>query len=124
MMPAGLGTRLARMRCMTMSTILRLASVAALCGVSAASAEEVNFFAGKTIQLVIGFDVGGGYDLYAAPWRGTGRSTFSAIRCSCRRTCRAPAPARPQNWLYNVGPKDGTAVGTVVQSTPCGPGAR
>ena len=29
------------------------------------SAQDANFFAGKNIQLVTGFDVGGGYDLYA-----------------------------------------------------------
>jgi tripartite-type tricarboxylate transporter receptor subunit TctC len=76
-----------------------------------------DFYAGKSIQLVIGFDVGGGYDLYARTvarhWarRIPGNPTFVPQNMPGAGTRIAA------NWLYNVAPKDGTAVGTVVQST-------
>jgi len=75
-----------------------------------------DFYAGKSIQLVIGFDVGGGYDLYARTvarhWTRhiPGNPTFVPQNMPGAGTRIAA------NWLYNVAPKDGTAVGTVVQS--------
>jgi tripartite-type tricarboxylate transporter receptor subunit TctC len=79
-------------------------------------AEEAAFFAGKSIQIVVGFDVGGGYDLYARTvarhWSRhiPGNPTFVPQNMPGAGTRTAA------NWLYNVGPKDGTAVGTIVQS--------
>ena len=76
-----------------------------------------DFYAGKSIQLVIGFDAGGGYDLYARTvarhWARhiPGNPTFVPQNMPGAGTRIAA------NWLYNVAPKDGTAVGTVVQST-------
>jgi tripartite-type tricarboxylate transporter receptor subunit TctC len=84
---------------------------------SACDAEEANFFAGKSIQLVIGFDVGGGYDLYARTvvrhWSRhiPGNPTFIPQNMPGAGTRTAG------NWLYNVAPKDGTAIGTIVQSS-------
>jgi len=76
-----------------------------------------DFYAGKSIQLVIGFDVGGGYDLYARTvarhWTRhiPGHPTFVPQNMPGAGTRTAA------NWLFNIAPKDGTAVGTVVQST-------
>src|SRR5215471_21859560 len=76
-----------------------------------------DFYAGKSIQLVIGFDGGGGYDLYARTvarhWARhiPGNPTFVPQNMPGAGTRIAA------NWLYSVAPKDGTAVGTVVQST-------
>ncbi len=80
-------------------------------------AEEANFFAGKSIRLIIGFDVGGGYDLYARavarhlPKHIPGNPTFVPQNMPGAGTRTAA------NWLYNVAPKDGTAIGTVVQTS-------
>ena len=80
------------------------------------NAEEAPFFAGKSIQMVVGFDVGGGYDLYARTvarhWSRhiPGNPTFVPQNMPGAGTRTAA------NWLYNVAPKDGTAVGTIVQS--------
>jgi tripartite-type tricarboxylate transporter receptor subunit TctC len=99
-----------------------VASLIALLGVSASmttpcGAQDAGFYAGKTIQLVVGFDVGGGYDLYARTvarhWSRhiPGHPTFVPQNMPGAGTRTAA------NWLYNVAPKDGTAVGTIVQST-------
>jgi hypothetical protein len=66
---------------------------------------EDDFYSGKTIQVLIGFSSGGGYDLY-------GRTLA--------RYLGRHIPGNPQvlphslklvNYLYNVAPKDGTAIG-------------
>jgi tripartite-type tricarboxylate transporter receptor subunit TctC len=100
---------------------VRLAALIALSGLALATSTPCgaqDFFAGKSIQLVIGFDVGGGYDLYARTvarhWARhiPGNPTFLPQNMPGAGTRIAA------NWLYNVAPKDGTAVGTIVQSTP------
>src|SRR5665647_1547413 len=42
-----------------------LMGAAALSGLSSAQAQTPEFYAGKTIDLVIGYSAGGGYDAYA-----------------------------------------------------------
>lgn len=99
----------------------RITLVALACSLSVAltkpcDAEEAAFFAGKSIQVVVGFDVGGGYDLYARTvarhWSRhiPGNPTFVPQNMPGAGTRTAA------NWLYNVAPKDGTAIGTIVQS--------
>src|SRR5215470_297192 len=93
--------------------VLALALAAAA---ASALAQEASFFAGKTIQLVVGFDVGGGYDLYArtvARHLGNhipGHPTFVP------QNMPGAGSRVAGNWLYNVAAKDGTAIGTIVQS--------
>jgi tripartite-type tricarboxylate transporter receptor subunit TctC len=55
-----------------------------------------DFYAGKTVHVLIGYSVGGGYDLYArllAKYMGAGS-------------------LKVVNYIYNVAPKDGTAFAT------------
>src|SRR5262245_47662692 len=97
----------------------RLMAVTTLCSLGLALSTPCraqDFYAGKSIQLVIGFDAGGGYDLYARTvarhWARhiPGNPTFVPQNMPGDGTRIAA------NWLYNVAPKDGTAVGTIVQS--------
>jgi tripartite-type tricarboxylate transporter receptor subunit TctC len=95
----------------------RLAFVGSIALVTIGPCGAQDFYAGKSIQLVIGFDVGGGYDLYA---RTVARHWTRHIRVTqplCRRNMPGAGTRIAANWLYSVAPKDGTAVGTVVQST-------
>jgi tripartite-type tricarboxylate transporter receptor subunit TctC len=83
--------------------------VSLLAGRSAAAADD--FYSGKTIQLLIGFSSGGGYDLYAR---------------TLARYLGRHIPGHPQivpenmpgagslklvNYLYNVAPRDGSVIG-------------
>ena len=100
----------------TRTTLLAMACSLSVAVTSPCDAEEAPFFAGKSIQMVVGFDVGGGYDLYARTvarhWARhiPGNPTFVPQNMPGAGTRTAA------NWLYNVAPKDGTAVGTIVQS--------
>ena len=52
----------------------------------ARSAGVEDFYKGKTVTLLIGYSVGGGYDLYGRLLARHSASTFPAIPASCRRT--------------------------------------
>jgi tripartite-type tricarboxylate transporter receptor subunit TctC len=95
------------------------AAVAALVAVapSPAPAQDAAFYKDKTVTLYIGYSGGGGYDIYA--------------RVLARHMSRH-IPGNPNvvpknmpgagslvlaNWLYNVGPKDGTAFGVIGRGT-------
>lgn len=84
-----------------------------------ASAEDARpFYQGKTLQIVVGFDAGGGYDAYA---RLVGRTLSRHIPGNPTIVVQNKPGAGSRvaaNWLYNVAPRDGTVIGSVVQSTP------
>ena len=79
-------------------------------------AEEAPFFAGKSIQMVVGFDVGGGYDLYARTVARHWSRHIPGNPNFVPQNMPGAGTRTAANWLYNVAPKDGTAVGTIVQS--------
>lgn len=86
--------------------------LAALPGGPAAAAD----FSGKTVSLYIGYGPGGGYDLYgrlAARHLGNflpGKPTIVA------KNMPGAGGLKMTNWLYNVAPKDGTALGSAPQA--------
>ncbi len=73
------------------------------------------FYAGKTVELYIGYSVGGGYDTYArlvARHIGKhipGNPTVVPVNMEGAGSLRAT------NWLYNAAPKDGTVFGTFAR---------
>jgi tripartite-type tricarboxylate transporter receptor subunit TctC len=79
-------------------------------GASSAPAAETGFYAGKTIQLLIGFSAGGGYDIYARTLaRHMGRHIPGSPRLMPQNMPGAGS-LKAVNYLYNVAPKDGTAI--------------
>ena len=71
-------------------------AVAAVLAFIASSAAAQDFFAGKTIELMVGAPPGGGYDIYGRIVARHLGATSRAIRTSCRRTCRGPAARAPR----------------------------
>src|SRR5215813_9768974 len=83
-------------------------------GPAAALAQEA--FTGKTITIYVGFGPGGGYDLYARMLaRHLGRHLPGHPRVVVANMPGA-ASIRATNYIANVAPKDGTALGIVAQS--------
>ena len=74
-----------------------------------APADE-NFYSGKTIQVLVGFTAGGGFDLYArtlARYMGShipGNPTLVTLNMPGAGSLRAA------NYLYNAAPTDGTTI--------------
>ena len=91
-----------------------LAAALIACSAGAAAAQTVDF-AGKTITIYIGYTAGGSYDLYGrlvARHLGAhlpGRPTVVAENMPGAGSLKAA------NYLYKVAPRDGTALGVVVE---------
>jgi tripartite-type tricarboxylate transporter receptor subunit TctC len=91
--------------------------VATASGAARAQPAE-QFYAGKRLTIVIGFAPGGGYDAYA---RLVGRYMVRHLPGSSGFIAQNMPGAGTRvaaNWLYNVAPRDGTVIATLVQSTP------
>jgi tripartite-type tricarboxylate transporter receptor subunit TctC len=106
------------MKCMrALSLVLAAAALASL--PAPACADDVaDFYRGQRISLVIGYGVGGGYDLYA---RLLGRFIGAHIPGNPTIVPQNMAGAGSRsaaNWLYAVAPKDGTAIACLGQATP------
>lgn len=100
-----------------MKRAIATGAVAILCGLMpspAAHADAVaEFYRGKTVDLVIGYTVGGAYDVYARLLaQHLGRHLPGNPQVVPRNMAGAGS-MQAANWLYAVAPKDGTVLATV-----------
>ncbi len=97
--------------------LLALASVG-LAAAPALADPVADFYTGKTISLYIGFTQGGGYDTYARTVaRFLGKHVPGNPTIVPRQMPGAGSLAAT-NYLYNVAPKDGTALASADQALP------
>jgi tripartite-type tricarboxylate transporter receptor subunit TctC len=93
-------------------------SIAAMLAVPAHADPVAEFYKGKQISLIVGFGPGGGYDIYA---RVLARHLGRFIPGNPNTVVQAMPGAgslRAANYLYNIAPKDGTAIGTFARNMP------
>src|SRR4051812_22191942 len=100
-------------------------SVAAMlllaCSDRGSAQTPADFFKGRSIDLYIGYSVGGGYDVYARMIaRHMGRH-IPGNPTIIPKNMEGAGSIRLANWLYNVAPRDGTAFGTVSRGAPFDP---
>jgi tripartite-type tricarboxylate transporter receptor subunit TctC len=77
-----------------------------------------DFYKGKDIAFIVGFDVGGGYDNYARTIaRYIGRHVPGAPNVVVQNMPGAGG-VRAANNIYNIAPRDGTILGMIDQSLP------
>jgi len=87
----------------------------------ATSAAAGDYYAGKSIDLLIGAPPGGGYDIYArALARHYGRHIPGQPTVVAQNMPGAGSLVLA-NWLYNVAARDGTAFGTIGRGTAFDP---
>src|SRR5438045_7322335 len=87
-----------------------LAGVAAAVLTATPAAAQADFYSGKSIQLLVGLSAGGGYDAYARMLaRHMGRHIPGNPRLIPQNMPGAGS-LKAVNYLYNVAPKDGTAI--------------
>jgi tripartite-type tricarboxylate transporter receptor subunit TctC len=77
---------------------------------------QPDFFKDKSIDLYIGYSVGGGYDLYARVLARHLNKHVPGHPTIVPRNMEGAGSMRLANWLYTVAPKDGTAIGTVSRA--------
>ena len=94
--------------------IIRLALTLAVLG-EAVPATAEDFYAGKTLNFVVGTDVGGGFSIYA---RTIGKYLARYIPGTPTvvvKNMPGAGGATASAWLYRIAPKDGTAIASVPE---------
>src|SRR5271169_503521 len=87
----------------------------------AAAQSPPGAFAGKTVNLIIGFGTGGGYDLWArVVARHIGRH-LPGNPTVTPQNMEGAGSYRAANFIYNVAPKDGTSIALIARDAPLGP---
>ena len=92
------------------------AAIAAL--VPVAAADVGDFYHGRQVEIVIGMDVGGGYDTYS---RLVGRYIGKYIPGNptfIPENMTGAGSRTAANWLYNVAVHDGSVIGSLTEGTP------
>jgi tripartite-type tricarboxylate transporter receptor subunit TctC len=85
---------------------------------SASAQSAADFYKGKTIQVVVGFGVGGGYDLYArALSRYLGKHLPGNPNVVVQNL-EGAGSVRAANFVYAGSPQDGTVIAAVNQNMP------
>lgn len=84
----------------------------------ALAADVGDFYHGRQVEILIGMDVGGGYDTYTrlvARYLGKyipGNPTLIP------QNMTGAGSRTAANWLYNVAPHDGSVIGSLTEGTP------
>jgi tripartite-type tricarboxylate transporter receptor subunit TctC len=104
--------------------ILRLSGAALLIAMmpSAGQADSVaDFYKGKTVDFYIGYSVGGGYDIYARTIAQHIGKHIPGNPTVVPKNMTGAGSLKLANWLYQVAPKDGTAIGAIGRGTAFDP---
>src|SRR5215813_13197072 len=106
-----------------MSATIRIGLIGAAIGaaLAAAPAHAADYYAGKTIELVVGGDAGGGYDIYArAVARHLARHIPGAPTIVVKNMPGAGS-TRAGIYISTVAPRDGTSLGAMMPGAIIGP---
>jgi tripartite-type tricarboxylate transporter receptor subunit TctC len=105
-------------RCQPVAALFALALLASSPAVAQGGADSL---AGKTVQMIIGFGPGGGYDLW-------GRTVARHIGRHMPGNPNVVPQNMPgagsfvaANWIYTLAPKDGTVLGIIARDAALGP---
>jgi tripartite-type tricarboxylate transporter receptor subunit TctC len=98
-----------------------VAAVVSLPAVLAQAQSPAEFYKGKNVDLYIGYSVGGAYDLYARVLARHLGKHIPGNPTITPKNMEGAGSLRLANWLYNVGPKNGTALGTIGRGTAFDP---
>jgi tripartite-type tricarboxylate transporter receptor subunit TctC len=88
----------------------------------AAKAQSVEeFYRGKTVNLIVGFSPGGGYDTTARILAVYLKKHIPGNPTVVVQNMEGAGSLKATNYLYHVAPKDGTAIGTFSRGMPMEP---
>src|SRR3954469_17282777 len=102
--------------------LIAATAAAGLLQVSNASAQSIEqFFSGKTITLYIANSVGGGYDLYGRLLARHMSKYIPGKPAIIPKNLDGGGALRAANYMYEVAPRDGTAIATIGRGTVFAP---
>jgi tripartite-type tricarboxylate transporter receptor subunit TctC len=87
----------------------------------AAAQTPSGVLAGKTVNLIIGFGAGGGYDLWARVLARHIGKHLPGNPTVTPQNMEGAGSYRAANFMYNVAPKDGTSFALIARDAPLGP---
>jgi tripartite-type tricarboxylate transporter receptor subunit TctC len=112
-LPHGFGAILAQ--CLLAAASLAVAA-------SPASADPVaEFYRGKTLTIVVGHEVGTGFDVYARVLQRHLRRHIPGNPNTIVQNMFGVGGVTAANWLYNTAARDGTTIGSFVYTVPFEP---
>jgi tripartite-type tricarboxylate transporter receptor subunit TctC len=111
-----------RKRIAHLAGTLAIAAIALTAIMREAGAQRVaDFYHGRNITLVIGFSVGGGYDLYARLLARHLGKHIPGQPSVVPQNREGAGSERAMLYLYNAAPKDGSVIGTFSRSMAVAP---
>ncbi len=88
---------------------------------SAAAQTPADFYRGKTIQFLIGYEPGTGYDLYARLLTRYYGKHIPGAPNVVPQNMPGAGSIKAANYLYEISPRDGTQLGMTGRGTPMTP---
>ena len=112
-----------------MTTRLPVSSMALAAAIAAAATTSVlvapaaatDFYAGKSIDLLIGAPPAGGYDIYARALARHYGQNIPGKPSIIAKNMPGAASGRAAGYLVNVAPKDGTVIAAIMPGAVMGP---
>jgi len=109
------------MRVATFPRALALLAAMALAPSTARAQSPADFYKGRNVDLYVGYSVGGAYDLYARVIARHLGKHIPGNPTIVPKNMEGAGSLRLANWIYKVGPKDGSALGTIGRGTAFDP---
>ena len=109
------------LRVLVRRLVLPLAAVVALITPAPAQDDVAAFYRGKQIRIVVGSAAGGGYDLFARVVARHMAKHIPGRPTIIVQNLPAAGGMVMTNQLFNLGPKDGTVIGTPINGIPTAP---
>ena len=101
--------------------VTAVVAAAGLCSYAAKADEVADFYKGKSVTLVVGHEVGTGFDIYARTLQRHLGHHIPGNPTIIVQNMVGASGLNAANWLYNVAPKDGTVMATFVHTIPFEP---
>src|ERR1700761_6953342 len=98
-----------------------LTTLVATAGTGRAADAVESYYKGRSVNLVIGYSVGGGYDLYARLLSKYIGDHIAGKPMITPQSMPGAASLKAASFLYAAAPKDGSVLGTFGRSMPVEP---
>ena len=103
---------------MTFKRCSALLAALLLAATPARAQDPAEFYKGKTVQIVVGYGAGGGYDIYARMLVRHMGKHIPGNPSMVVQNMPGAGSLRATNYLYSVAPKDGTVFGIFARNIP------
>jgi tripartite-type tricarboxylate transporter receptor subunit TctC len=111
----------ARRRVLVAAALLAAVPAAFIAAAGAVAQAPVGSFAGKTINLIIGFGPGGGYDIWGRLVAGHIGQHLPGNPAVVAQNMPGGGSYRAASYIYNQAPKDGSAFAIIARDAALGP---